>query len=139
MRSGTIYFTLSGVVNVCRKRKKKYYRSKTPERLSTSGRSHSLPIFSISSEEVDDRLDVVGLGEHVEGAEGVYVVVGVEEAAEVAREGGGVAGDVGDVRGFEIDDAADGFGFGAGARGVEEDEVGAAEFVGAAFEPVADR
>jgi hypothetical protein len=89
--------------------------------------------------EVDDGFDVVGLGEHVEGSKGVYVVVGVEEVAEVAGEGGGVAGDVGDVRGLEVDDAADGFGLGPGAGRVEEDEVGAAEFVGVASEPVADR
>lgn len=87
---------------------------------------------------MDDRLDVVRLREHVEGAEGVDAVAGVEEAAEVACEGGGVAGDVGDVCGFEADDAADGFGLGAGPGRVEEDEVGAAESAGVAREPVAD-
>lgn len=46
---------------------------------------------------MDDRFDVVCLGEHVEGAERAEAVAGVEEQAEVAREGGGVAGDVGDV------------------------------------------
>jgi hypothetical protein len=75
---------------------------------------------------MDYGFDVVGLWEHVEGAEGVDAVVGVEEEAEVACEGGGVAGDVGDAGGFEVDDAADGFGVGPGAGRVEEDEVGAA-------------
>src|SRR5215212_600225 len=92
----------------------------------------------LTPEQVDDGFDVVSLGEHVEGTEGVDAVAGVEEEAEVAGEGGGVAGDVGDVRGFELDDAADGFGLGPGAGRVEEDEVGAAEFVCMTGEPVAD-
>ena len=49
--------------------------------------------------EVDDRFDVVRLGEHVEGADGGEGVAGGEEGLEVAGEGGGVAGDVGDARG----------------------------------------
>src|ERR1051326_5960334 len=87
---------------------------------------------------MDDRLDVVRLRKHVEGADGFDLVAGFAEGAEVARECGRVAGDVGDEARAEVDDAADDFRVGTGAGRVEEDEVNAFEAMSVPREPVAD-
>lgn len=48
----------------------------------------------------------------------------MEQGAEVSGEGGGVAGDDADQRGFEAEELFDDLGAEAGARRVSEDEVG---------------
>lgn len=85
-----------------------------------------------------DCFDVVGLREHVEGGEGVEGVACGDECAEVACEGGGVAGDVGDARGVESEDACESFGVCARAGWVEEEEVNGRETSCVLCEPCAD-
>jgi hypothetical protein len=73
--------------------------------------------------ELCDRFDVMSLGEHIEGVDGVEAVTACLKAEQVACEGRGVAGDVGDIswaRGqYAFDDAF----FRASAGRVEEDEI----------------
>jgi hypothetical protein len=66
---------------------------------------------------------MVCLGKHIKSGDGVKGVILFEEGAQVACEGGGVAGDVGDALWAEGDDAREGFGVGSSAWGVEEKEV----------------
>jgi hypothetical protein len=63
------------------------------------------------------------VGEEVEGFDGFEAIGGLEEELEVAREGGGVAGDVEDRGGLELGDPGDGFGGEAGAGRVDDDEI----------------
>lgn len=92
----------------------------------------------MSRREVHDRFDVVCLGEHIKCAERVKSIGGVEEWAEVACKGGGVAGDVTDAARAQGEDGFEGFGFRAGAGRVEEEEVNGGESRGVGGEPVAD-
>lgn len=48
-----------------------------------------------------DRFDVVGLGEHVHGADGAQPVAALHQEGQVAGQGGRVAGDGDDLPGFE--------------------------------------
>ena len=50
---------------------------------------------------------MVGLRKEIEGGEGLNGVSGSEEFLQVARERGGIAGDVGDLCGVEIQEAFD--------------------------------
>lgn len=84
----------------------------------TSVQSHQLLYLGDEKRQADDCFDVMSLGEEVEGLDGVDLVSVLEKLAEVAREGGGVAGDVGDATWTEAKDGLEGFGFGSGARGV---------------------
>jgi len=91
---------------------------------------HSLLEFRHSSAEAGNRFDVVRLREHIKCVEGVKNKTAVGEGAQVAREGGRVAGDVGYAAGPQREDAFDGLGR-AGAGRVEEDEVGGGDAGGA--------
>src|SRR5947207_7410093 len=66
-----------------------------------------LHILSNTARQLGDGFDVVRLREHVEGGEGVECVAAAVERAQVACEGGGVAGDVGNFLRVEREDASD--------------------------------
>lgn len=85
-----------------------------------------------------DGFDVMSLRKHIKCGEGVKSIAVGSQRAQVAREGGGVAGDIGDARGAQREDAYDSFGFGPGAGRVEEDEVNGRETCGVSREPCAD-
>src|SRR5437016_3486671 len=53
-----------------------------------------------SAREPHDRFDVKGLREQIGEVDVLDLIATIEEHAQVAGEGGGVAGDVGDVTGF---------------------------------------
>src|SRR5437763_10510514 len=95
--------------------------------------------MSMSGRKVDDRLDVVRLREHIEGADGGDAVTALCEGAQVARERGGVAGDVGDVARAERDDGPHRLGLGPAAGRVEKGGVSGVEAAGVSREPAADR
>ncbi len=72
-----------------------------------------------------DALDVVGHREGVEGAQAAQPEAPGEQGRGVAREGGGVARDVGDGPRPQVGDGADDRRTGPRARRVEDDDVGA--------------
>ncbi len=85
-----------------------------------------------------DGFDVVRLREHIKSPDGVKGKARVEEKAEVAGEGGRVAGDIADALRLEGEDACDLFGCRARAGRVEEEKVYGRESVCVLGEPVAD-
>ena len=64
-------------------------------------------------------LDMVGLGEHVEGVDGFDFITLLSETFEVAGEGAGVAADVDDVLGSQFYQCIQRFGVQTGAGWVE--------------------
>ena len=75
--------------------------------------------------EFGDVFDMLGVGEHVDGLDAAEAVFGGEEA-DVACLRGGVAADVDDAPGLHGEELLDHFLVHAGARGVGDDDVGAA-------------
>lgn len=53
---------------------------------------------------------MIGLGEHVEGVDGLDFITLLGEAFEVASEGAGIAADVDDVRGGQFHQGIECFG-----------------------------
>src|SRR5690606_40201908 len=78
-------------------------------------------------DESGQALHVVGHREGVEGAQGLQRPAALAEVAQVAGEGGGVAGHVGDLAAGEPGDLVDDLAAGARAGRVEDDDVGAAD------------
>ena len=89
-----------------------------------------------SAAQTDDGFDVMSLREEIEGEDGVEGVAAGEEFFEIAGEGGGVTGDVGDGRGMKIEDAFDYCRFGAGSWGIKENEI--SRVCGTTSEPIGD-
>ncbi len=77
-----------------------------------------------SSLEEGDALDVVGLGEHVDGADLLQDPARLDELGGVGRQRGRVAGDVDDPLRRGLDDPAHDFLREPGARRIDDDHVG---------------
>ena len=67
----------------------------------------------------------MGLRERVKGTQGPYAVAGLACVGDVTRQGGRVAGDVGDSARLESSNVLDDRLAGPGARWVQNDQVGA--------------
>ena len=73
----------------------------------------SLPPFTddelsgVGPAKVTDELDVVRLREHIVSLHLDKLVPAVQQATDVPGEGGGIAGDGGDVRGFQVNEGID--------------------------------
>jgi hypothetical protein len=101
--------------------------------------SQRLMELSVAAREARDGLDVVRLGEHIKGGDGVKRVAARDEFAQVARERRGVAGDVDDAAGAQVKYPFDRAVLRAGAGRIEQEEIDGREFGGASCEPRADR
>ena len=69
------------------------------------------------------RLNMGGLGEHVEGMHALQTVAVFAEIPQVAGEGAGVAGDIDDFLWGEVDESLAGFGVETSAWWIEHDQV----------------
>lgn len=67
-------------------------------------------VINILFGQISAGLDVIGLGEHVEGVDGLDFITLLGEAFEVASEGAGIAADVDDVRGGQFHQGVECFG-----------------------------
>ena len=82
--------------------------------------------------EMDQSLEMEGLREEIGEGKGLEVVSGGEESAEIAGEGGGIAGNVGEMRGSYFGECSCDFGAEAGAGRINNDQIGSLVFGGLA-------